>query len=144
MLVYLHMPKTAGTTLRMIIEREYGLSRIVQVDGLHKNAEVVKIYGLDRLNNADVISGHQYFGLHKIVDSECKYITMLRDPVDRALSAYSHINMQKDRCVDTLLDFMEHKQGKNFQTRLIAGGEANLDLAIDNINRSFFYTNLYS
>ena len=140
MLVHLHLPKSAGTTLRMIIEREYGLDKIVQIDGIHSNSEAVNKYGLDKLNMCDVIGGHQYFGIHKLLDPECKYITMMRDPVDRVISGYSHLVDPCDRSMATFRDYTTtdlDKVGSNWQTRLLAGGELDLTLAMNNIKKHF-------
>ena len=141
MLIYLHLPKTAGTTLRLIIEREYGLDKIFQINGLHPNEEVMKdLHAWPHFNNVTVVSGHQYFGLHKYLYKECKYITMMRDPVDRVISGYSHLVDPCDRSMATFKDYTTtnlDKVGSNWQTRLLAGGELDLDLAMDNIDKHF-------
>jgi hypothetical protein len=41
-------------------------------------------------NSFDVVRGHYFFGLHRYVDRPFKYITFLRDPLDRVISLYNH------------------------------------------------------
>lgn len=140
MLIYLHLPKAAGTTLRLIIEREYGLDKIFQINGLHSNEDVMKdLHAWPNFNDIELISGHQYFGIHKYLYKECKYITMMRDPIERVISSYCHIVRPKDRSMETLKDFANHWQGNNLQTKLIAGGDSNLNEAIENIEKYFIF-----
>lgn len=137
MLINLHIPKTAGTTLRMIIDREYDLERKLQIEGLYSSSDFVKLYGRDTLNSVDVISGHQYFGLHEHIDVPCKYIAMLRDPIERVLSTYKHTARMGEQDMGWLKRLTTHEQGSNLQTKMLAGGELDLGRAINNINNSF-------
>ena len=137
MLINLHIPKTAGTTLRMIIDREYGLERKLQIEGLYSNDGFVDIYGIDSLNSFDVISGHQYFGMHQHIKRPCTYITMLRDPIERVISTYRHTARMGEQDMGWLKTLTTHEQGSNLQTKMLAGGEVNLGRAIHNINNSF-------
>lgn len=137
MLISLHIPKTAGTTLRMIIDREYGLERKLQIEGLYSNSDFIKTYGIDTFNNAEVISGHQYFGIHEHINDQCTYITMLRDPIERVLSTYKHTARMGEQDMGWLKCLTTHEQGSNLQTKMLAGGEVDLGRAIHNLNNSF-------
>ena len=38
-----------------------------------------------------VIFGHRvYFGLHELLPQDCRYVTLLRDPISRVVSLYNH------------------------------------------------------
>jgi len=137
MLINLHIPKTAGTTLRMIIDREYGLERKLQIEGLHNNSGFVDIYGIDTLNSVEVISGHQYFGMHEYIKGPCAYITMLRDPIERVLSTYRHTARTGKQDMEWLKSLTTREQGSNLQTKMLSGGTVDIDLAIHNLNNSF-------
>lgn len=137
MLINLHIPKTAGTTLRMIIDREYGLERKLQIEGLYNNDGFVDIYGIDTLNSVDVISGHQYFGMHQYIKCPCTYITMLRDPIERVISTYRHTARMGEQDMEWLKSLTTREQGSNLQTKMLAGGEVDLGRAIYNLNNNF-------
>lgn len=136
MLLYLHIPKTAGTTLRMILDREYNPDQRLHIEGLYSNEEFASVYG-KYFGGVNVISGHQYFGLHEHINRECTYITMLRDPIERVLSTYRHTVRIGTQDMGWLQRLTTHEQGSNLQTKMLAGGEVNLDLAIHNLNNSF-------
>jgi hypothetical protein len=43
-----------------------------------------------------IIRGHFGYGLHELCGEPCKYITVLRDPVERAISHYYYVLKRKD------------------------------------------------
>jgi hypothetical protein len=93
-LIFLHMPKTGGTTLRAVLERIYGPGAAYGVYG--------RAFGFHDLDDFMVLSrqergrirllmGHMYFGLHGEMPAPCLYLTMLRNPVDRLISQFHHM-----------------------------------------------------
>ena len=100
-----------------------------------------------------VVRGHMLYGIHEFLPQGATYITMLRDPVARVLSAYYfilrrplnplHRKLKKERLTveDCLRLFPERH---NLQCRFIAGvkntaiaDERLLDLAKENLTKSF-------
>lgn len=92
-LLVVHVPKAAGTTLRVILERQYPASRIYKISN--------DIPGdLDRLRrlpdrekrSVAVVFGHMCWGWHELLapGQEYQYLTILRDPVERVLSCYAY------------------------------------------------------
>lgn len=91
-IIFLHIPKTAGTTLHRIIERQYS------ADGIHSfgsdNQGAVRDFkSMPEAQRAKikVLKGHMAFGLHKFLPQPSVYIGMLRDPTERVISYYYHI-----------------------------------------------------
>jgi hypothetical protein len=87
--IFVHIPKTAGSTLRPILTRQYRTGEICQLERF--NAES----GFELKPNAQpsrirLYLGHIPFGLHEYLTQPATYITMLREPVDRVLSHYFH------------------------------------------------------
>lgn len=86
-LVYLHIPKTAGTTFSAVL------------DGLFRPEEVIALYSVhfgdltpDDLAPYRCIRGHFFRNLiAPLIPRQPTYITFLRDPVECALSHYGHI-----------------------------------------------------
>ena len=74
-----------------------------------------------------VFKGHMPFGLHKLLPQQSTYITVLRDPIDRAVSEYyyalSRVVHPEHRMMKklTLDQYIRSTTYANVQTRLIAG-----------------------
>jgi len=95
--IFLHIPKTAGTTIRDNVERnlrkeEYFMLRTSRK--LHSKKEVFDYF--KKLKNEEkekllFIGGHfVYYGLHKFFPNrEVRYITFFREPISRMISFYN-------------------------------------------------------
>ncbi len=154
-LVFLHIPKTAGTTLNRIIEWQYNPLSIFTLDPYRFRATVERFKTLSeaRRRRFQVVRGHLYYGLHEFLPQGATYITMLREPVARFLSSYYfilrrplhplHRKLTREHLgVEDYLRLIPHRH--NLQCRLIAGVENNtigdeslLDLAKENLTKSF-------
>jgi Galactose-3-O-sulfotransferase/Prolyl oligopeptidase family len=154
-LIFLHIPKTAGTTLNRIVEWHYSAFSIYTIDPyrIRATAERLKRLPEGRRRRFRVVRGHLYYGLHEFLPQGATYITMLREPVARFLSSYYfilrrplhplHRKLKKERLgVEDYLRLTPHRQ--NFQCQLIAGvknGTGNdhhwLGMAKEHRSRSF-------
>src|SRR5919108_6323105 len=125
-LIFLHIPKTAGTTLNRIIEWQYSPFAIYTMDPyrIRATAERFKRLPETRRRRLRVVRGHMLYGIHEFLPQGATYITMLRDPVARVLSSYYfilrrplhplHRKMKKERLsVEDYLRLTPHRQ--NFQ-----------------------------
>ncbi len=87
LLVFLHIPKTGGTTLERILDRQYGRNRGLRVNSLKQLLEVQSVLNQ---STTKFIKGH--LNLSIIQDQcqghLCQYLTLLRHPVDRVISYY--------------------------------------------------------
>ena len=65
-IIFLHLPKTAGTTLNRLIEWEYGLSEMYSIDPVlfEWSAAHLRKLPLARLRKTRMFKGHMLFGLH--------------------------------------------------------------------------------
>jgi hypothetical protein len=95
-LVFLHVPKTAGTTLVGVIEREYGVERIVRVYGGEFGIPVEELvaWSARRRRAVRAVVGHMSYGVAEHLPGRSVYATLLRDPVDRIVSHYSYVLTQ--------------------------------------------------
>lgn len=131
--IFLHLPKTAGTTVNRLIEWEYPLSEIYSIDPVLFKWSAAHLRKLPpwRLKKIRMLKGHMPFGLHKVLPHPATYFTVLRDPVDRVTSAFyfsrsSRLNplywkFRREKW--TLEDFVRHSQRENIQCRLVAGAK---------------------
>lgn len=84
-LIHLHMPKTAGSTLDYILEREYKSKVFFSFSGM---AEEFKNLPYEQRKKIDILRGHLSFGVHKYLTRPAVYIVILRNPIERIISTY--------------------------------------------------------
>ena len=95
-LIFLHIPKTAGTTFAVILERCYARSRVARVyPGIGLSVEELASLPPSRLAALDCVMGHFDFGLHRHLPGPAVYATFLRDPVRQVVSRYRHIQSSR-------------------------------------------------
>lgn len=100
-LIFLHVPKTGGTTLTALIQRTYSTGRITHVNagGLYKRPEALtSITGRTSVRERPsaqrfVVMGHHRLNdvLYQLPATAFGHVTMLRDPIKRVLSHYNHM-----------------------------------------------------
>ncbi len=154
-LIFLHIPKTAGTTLNRIIEWQYNPLSIFTMDPYRIRATPERLKQLSeaRRRRLRMVRGHFYYGVHEYLPQESTYITMLREPVARFLSAYyflqrrplhpMHRKVKSERIgVEDFIRLTPQRQ--NLQCSLIAGIKSNgkceestLEIAKENLAKSF-------
>lgn len=131
--IFLHVPKTAGTTLNRLIEWEYPVLQMYSVDPVLFTWSSKHLHHLSprRLESIRMFKGHMLFGLHRTLPQPASYITVLREPVDRVLSAFYFMRTYKlhplywkmRREKWTLEDFVHRSPRTNVQCKIIAGAE---------------------
>jgi hypothetical protein len=86
MLVFIHIPKTAGTTLHKVISHQYSPREIlIRHDADGPLSEAIP----SGAKPPAVVMGHLSVGLHRYHPG-VRYITCLREPVARLVSHYHH------------------------------------------------------
>ena len=140
-LIFLHLPKCGGTTLNRIIEWEYNPLRIFSVDPSFFRWSYRKLGGWspERLAQMQVFKGHMPFGLHERLSGPSTYITFLRDPIERSISAYYFarnyvlhpLHWKVKRM--TLDEYVRWTPNHNVQTKLLAGQDFAADCSEDTL-----------
>ncbi|MFP4394875.1 MAG: sulfotransferase family 2 domain-containing protein [Anaerolineales bacterium] len=136
--IFLHIPKTAGTTLHRIIERQYVPEHIISF-GPDAHQSIADFKALREARRAQIrmLKGHMAFGLHRYFPADSGrqrpvYFTLLRDPIERVISHYYHVLRDPTHYLYPyteagrmgLADFLKSKAPvmlNNGQTRLISG-----------------------
>lgn len=86
-LYFLTIPKTASTTLYHILANYFPPAEVAPVQPLRGliGTPVGEIW------RYRLVGGHYFYNISPVLGCKPIYITMLRDPVERALSHYAHI-----------------------------------------------------
>ena len=160
-LIFIHLYKTGGTTLNRIIEWEYKTSRICSVEPTWWQWSYQRItrWSPRRLAKMEVFKGHMPFGLHRLIPRPANYVTVLREPVERAISDYYFARRFKPHRHHraalqlSLEEFFLQKHEHNLQSRILAGPDSHelfpsvcdagtLAAAKDNLARRFIVVGL--
>ena len=159
--IHLHIPKTGGTTLRDIIQRQYRAEKILMIPKLEESENIIKEISASHINQLKLIQGHLKYGIHNHFHRRAKYFAIIRDPINRVLSTYYYVLSQKNNPQNlstsnnqmTIYDFVQSGVNPfliNGQTKLISGKTGNIDnpiieseelfsLAKENIENDFLF-----
>jgi len=132
-IIFLHIPKTAGTTLHRIIERHYPQERIFSLGAIaQKSIREFKTLNPARRARIRVLKGHMGFGLHEFIPGPSAYFTLLREPIERVISFYYFVHRNHEHYLYDfvqsddigLKEFTENRATPmidNGQTRMLSG-----------------------
>jgi hypothetical protein len=135
-IIFVHIPKAAGTTLHRIIEQHYPRQTVYSTNPALLNPEAgidhFKHLPLEQRAQIRVLKGHLPFGLHEYIPGPSTYFTLLREPVDRVVSFYYYIRqntrhylheqvLARDLTLQQYIESCLTTSNDNFQVRLISG-----------------------
>lgn len=143
-MIFFHMLKTGGNTLKSIIGRNYKPEEVFQITkkGYQTGPiDYFKSLPSEERNKIKLFRGHQRFGMHEFFDGNTAYFSLVREPISRLISFYNHINSlpnpyfrnlipENERA--TFVDFVKnidkyHEQGNNGQVKALVGENVHLD-----------------
>jgi len=89
-LIFLHIPKTAGSTLATALEWNYPPHLTGHFD-LFGQPEKTSWFSQQDLSDLQLLHGHIAYGIHRLIPRPTRYITVVREPVARVVSAYKFV-----------------------------------------------------
>ncbi len=149
-------------TLRGALASRHRRDRTVVI-GNDINADIERLADLDEASRhrIELLMGHMSFGLHTLLAPGARYVTIVRDPVERVLSEYRFLRSNtrhpfharvKEMSLAEYLESGFTGQAANGQTRLLCGshvpgspgiagreplGDEDVSRALANIDRYF-------
>jgi len=135
-LIFLHIPKAAGSTLQAVINRQYDdddVYRITTEPSVKASVATFRDLPRSRRMKIRCVMGHGPFGLHQDLVGSTEYVTLLRDPVSRIISLYHYacrteghrhhdvIEKEDMSLRDYVTSGMNEVEIRNGMTRQIAG-----------------------
>lgn len=136
--VFIHIPKTAGSSFRHTIEANIPeRERVAIYRARPRTLDECVLDVREKLKRANIVYGHFEARIHELVERECRYFTILREPVDRVLSLYKYIKYDfpahplhaQFNAGVTLADWLTFKPAiaSNMATKLLSGRNPRTD-----------------
>lgn len=95
-LLFLHIPKTAGTTLHNLLSRQFPRNAQLETNFYKDKNQLERIPAAER-EKIRLVRGHFLFGLHELFPAgTCEYTTVLREPIDRCISNYYFVRRKRE------------------------------------------------
>ncbi|MTI64699.1 sulfotransferase family 2 domain-containing protein [Methylophaga sp.] len=154
-LIFLHVPKATGTSAKMFFRTVFGEDEVVWLGEEFSREDLLN--GNPEYFSHRVVGGHFSYELSKKIPGEKKlYISVVREPISRAISLYRFIertdihHLHKEAQSKTMLEMIEscasfRGQISNLQVKYMSDlplerqPEATFEHAINNIEHSAFY-----
>jgi hypothetical protein len=138
----MHIPKTGGTSLNSLVQHGLPSDEVVDTTVIGSDLrnglglatydscqQLLASYAPEHLRCVRYVSGHLPMGLHRAFDRPSKYFTIIRHPIDRAISSFFFLIQQnkpylKDGRVLTLEEYAATRCDVrlcNYQVRVVSG-----------------------
>jgi len=83
-LCFIHIPKTAGTTLTSLLNSKFHQSKICPAEVWSELVDIPR----EKLSQYQLFRGHFFYDIGDLLPGKPVYITMLRHPIERVISGY--------------------------------------------------------
>lgn len=174
LLIHLHIPRNAGSTLGRLLRMKLGFwppanllhhaqtLGFYRLEGFERRLATIGAMSKNAQRRVRLFEAHAGYGLHERLPQPSIYLTMLREPIDRAVSVY-YYQLQHARIPDdmTLQQFVVTADPQrvwwvdNAQVRYLAGTDGKivdvphgqctrtmLDVAIERLDQAFAFVGI--
>ena len=102
--VYLHIPKTAGKAFEKLAEQNYGNGCSLSTNGN---------FSREHWASAQLIGGHFFHSMYASMRGQRIFLSIVRDPVDRAISRFNYYRGREDGYERRVERKFDHESLKN-------------------------------
>ncbi len=126
--LFMHIPKTAGTAFREAIAANFVQSEIAYLYPSESGLLVSDLAALplEQRRAFRFVMGHFQFGMHEVLPQDAEYITLVREPSARAASQYAYLLQTQpelitgsDGRVMDLLEVLEKRLTVNLDNTMV-------------------------
>lgn len=142
-LVFVHIPQTAGMTLRHVVYRQFKRRKRYTFAGedYASRLDFIKLPEQER-HNLQLVAGFTHYGVHQYLSVDgsadnVRYMTMIRNPVERIISQYyrivgnpDHHNYNSYRNL-SVVEYAHLERKGEGQTRWLLGYRDDTDKPLD-------------
>lgn len=124
MIIFTHIPKTAGTTLKYILRNNFGIKHIdsAKVKSPVYSSDDLK-FALKIFRHPQAISGHNLVDPQSNVGKpEAQLITILRDPINRCASHYQDAVLRGNLRL-SFEKWIDLEENQDLSVKIIAGSD---------------------
>ncbi|MBT42258.1 MAG: hypothetical protein CMF12_07000 [Idiomarina sp.] len=131
-LLFVHIPKTAGTSFRTSLEEVLGPKKIIKdyadhspvtsesiIEMVYKEKDLAKFYRFFP-KTEHVLSGHFWLNKYQRMFDAPQLTTFVRNPVDRVISEFHHFKRHQNY-QGSLYAFLDKRRNQNLMSRFLAG-----------------------
>lgn len=161
-ILFMHIPKTAGTAFREVIVPDYKQSEVAYIypDPPGFLVDNLALLPLEQRRRFRLVIGHFQYGIHQFFPHEWTYVTVVREPVARVISEFRYQrgradgdNSSKRASPVYLVELLERAENialDNLVVRCFSGvserdfppghiDRGAFELAVHNLKQSFFF-----
>ncbi len=123
-LIFVHIPKAAGGSVRRIAERYYHGKPQYMFTRLNQYSPKVFVETVSEADRAKLryVSGHTFYGVHRFINNPASYITFFRNPLDYLISHYHFFGRDKaEKSLAGFKQFIQNPKNHSLQLDRIVG-----------------------
>jgi Galactose-3-O-sulfotransferase len=147
-LLFMHIPKTAGTAFREAVVANYRQSEVAYI---YEHPPGFPVYledlPVEQRTRFRFVAGHLVYGMHEWIPNDYLYFAIVRQPLNLVWSAYNHLIQQNNNLVFTadgrvksLEEMLESRiaaELDNVMVRYFSGVDGR-DLAVGAVDRDVY------
>jgi hypothetical protein len=121
LVIFVHIQKTAGQTVRSILNEKYGPEKCLEIGKSAHHTPIERLAAMsgNERSQFQCVMAHLPYGLHLFFNKSYAYLTLLRDPMERAASQFFYIcrtptNERYDLIKETGFCFLSYVENDEF------------------------------